>query len=52
MAEVMLEVDDLKSRPVHELATIVGSLLLIIRCAESPLKSRMKVPNNPIESKV
>jgi len=31
---------------------IVWSLLLIIGYAESPLKSQMKVPNDPIESKM
>jgi len=30
---------------------MVGRLLLIIGCAESPLKSQMKVPDNPIEMK-
>jgi len=48
----MHEVDDLKGRSVHELATIVGSLLLIIGCAEGPLRSQMKVPNDPNESKM
>jgi len=31
---------------------IVGSSLSIIGCAESPLKSKMKVLKNPIESKM
>jgi len=35
----MLKVDDLNGRSVHELAAIVGSLLLIIGCAENPLRS-------------
>jgi len=40
MAEVMLEVDRLKGPSVHDLATIVGSLLLIIGCDESLLESQ------------
>jgi len=54
MAEVMLEVGDLKGRSVQFMncLRIVGSLLPIIACAESSLKSQMKVPNNPIESKM
>jgi len=51
MAEVMLEVDCLKVDLFMNWLQILGSLLPIIGCAESSLKSQMKVPNNPIESK-
>jgi len=52
MAEVMLEVDCLKVDLFMNWLQILGSLLPIIECAESSLKSQMKVLNNPIESKM
>jgi len=48
----MLEVDDLKGRSVHELAIIVGSLLITLGCAKAPLRSQVKVPNDPNETKM
>ena len=52
MAEVMLEVDIRRADLFMNWLLIVESILLIIGCAENPLKSQMTVPNNLNEGKL
>ena len=49
MAEVILELDDSKVDLLMNWLQIAGGLLPIIGGTENPLKSQMKIPNNPNE---